>query len=356
MKKIVSLFLLVVMEHTSVTFSSYIVNADATTVTYTMDEGSKMRSAGFNGIEDSSYGSTKYMQVDDNYILRLPACINQFSYFRLPSDWATAAGEDFTPTTLTFNLTRGSDLTSFCFKDAYFSTEFSSGKAQGNKYQWNSTDKWPSQFPSFSKYKIDLTKVTTGTLSSYSYVSFKCKNNSSSADTEGIYIDDVTITYQREAIDYTDIAGTTNETAQLRLGSQNGIRFLTNIDADLVATAQEKGYTVTMGTLIAPLSYDILTLDSGAVNVTTPGYYKDTSGVIAASIVNIKNINISKSFVARGYVTLTKDGESTTYYSSQPDEGRSLKTLSATAVADDAFFEVLNKAQQDEITAWANAE
>ena len=169
-------------------------------------------------------------------------------------------------------------------------------------------------------------------------------------------IDNITAAKPGEApvVDpYENIAGTTSVEAQLRIGKVNGIRFITNVNADLIETAKSEGYTVTMGTLIAPLTYGELKLDSGAINVVTPGYFFETPGVIAGSIVSIKTANITKDFVARGYVTLTKDEVSTTYYASQPDEGRSLKTVAAACVEDISFFNMLNDAQKEQVTTWA---
>ena len=162
---------------------------------------------------------------------------------------------------------------------------------------------------------------------------------------------------------YENIAGTTSVTAQLRIGNVNGIRFITNVDADLVAQAEAEGYTVTMGTLIAPASWNTqLTLDTvdattgkSVLVIPTEGYFNNQEGVIAGSIVNIKETNITKDFVARGYVTLTKDEVSTTYYASQPNEGRSLKTVAAACVEDSSFFKLLNDAQKAQVTTWANA-
>ena len=159
-----------------------------------------------------------------------------------------------------------------------------------------------------------------------------------------------------DADPYENIAGTTVEEAQLRVGAVNGIRFITNVDADLIETAKSEGYTVTMGTLIAPLTYGELTLDSGAINVVTPGYFFETPGVIAGSIVSIKDKNITRDFIARGYVTLTKDNDSTTYYAQQQTEGRSLKTLAAAAILDTTFYNSLNNTQKTLVQTWANKE
>ena len=154
---------------------------------------------------------------------------------------------------------------------------------------------------------------------------------------------------------YEDIAGTTNVAAQLRIGAVNGIRFITNIDSDLVAQAKADGYTVTMGTLIAPLESGELTLDTDPVlDIPTTGWYANNEGEIAASIVNIKETNITKDFVARGYVKLEKEGEDTkVYYATQPTEGRSLKTVAGACVADNSFFNMLNDAQKEQVTTWA---
>ena len=171
-----------------------------------------------------------------------------------------------------------------------------------------------------------------------------------------ILIDNVEYYVGSETTDpYEDIAGETLAAAQLRIGSVNGIRFITEVDADLIAAAEAEGYTVAMGTLIAPLSYGTLTTATDPViNIATPGYYKEQAGKIAASIVNIKPQNISKDFVARGYVTLTKDETTTVYYATQPNEGRSLKTLSAAALTDEDLLPQLTPAQIAQITEWAN--
>ncbi len=153
---------------------------------------------------------------------------------------------------------------------------------------------------------------------------------------------------------YENIAGTTSVTAQLRIGNVNGIRFITNVDADLVAQAEAEGYTVTMGTLIAPLASGELTLDTNPVlDIPTTGWFANNVGEIAGSIVSIKSANITKDFIARGYVKLTKDETTTVYYATQPNEGRSLKTVAAACVADSSFFNMLNDAQKEQVTAWA---
>ena len=156
------------------------------------------------------------------------------------------------------------------------------------------------------------------------------------------------------------IAGETIEEAQLRVGNSNGIRFTTLVDADKVAAAKAAGYTVTLGTIVAPvdLTSGEMTFESGVsqyIDIVADGYFKNESGKVAGSIVSIKAANIKRNFIARGYVKLTKNDETTVYYATQPNAGRSLKTVALACVADSSFFGKLNDAQKTQVTAWANA-
>ena len=201
-----------------------------------------------------------------------------------------------------------------------------------------------------ANFKYDMGKITINESTSIA-VTFTVTGSGS------LYLNSLEFTEDVPPVTdpYEDIAGTTNVAAQLRIGNVNGIRFITEVDTDLIAAAKAEGYTVAMGTLIAPLSYGTLTTATDPViNIATPGYYKEQAGKIAASIVNIKPQNISKDFVARGYLTLTKDETTTVYYATQPNEGRSLKTLSAAALADEDLLPQLTPAQIAQITEWAN--
>ena len=156
------------------------------------------------------------------------------------------------------------------------------------------------------------------------------------------------------------IAGETIEEAQLRVGNSNGIRFTTLVDADKVAAAKAAGYTVTLGTIVAPvdLTSGEMTFESGVsqyIDIVADGYFKNESGKVAGSIVSIKAANIKRNFIARGYVKLTKNDETTVYYATQPNAGRSLKNVALACVADSSFFGKLNDAQKTQVTAWANA-
>lgn len=128
--------------------------------------------------------------------------------------------------------------------------------------------------------------------------------------------------------------------AAIRLNAVNGIRFYTQVDADKIASLIADGYTVEMGTLIAPadlLTSTELTFESGVSCLDVKYEAKDESGnfiyyedgnTIVGSIVEIKESstqwsetsgNITRPFVGRGYVKLTKDGETTIKYADYSD-------------------------------------
>lgn len=148
--------------------------------------------------------------------------------------------------------------------------------------------------------------------------------------------------------------------ASLRIGTVNGIRFITNVNAEAIDAVTQAGYTVEMGTLIAPtnrLGSDALTFDLNSnnyVDVPTPGFYADNK--IAGSIKVNLDKNISREFIGRGYVRVL-DGEDVvgTFYATQSDNARSLSTLAAAAVADNNFYPLLNDTQKALVSSWANA-
>ena len=120
--------------------------------------------------------------------------------------------------------------------------------------------------------------------------------------------------------------------ASIRLGKVNGIRFYMNVDQQKIADLRAEGATVECGTLITPadlLGDDELTLDFTGeylnVEYQTEEYYTNDSGFsgIVGSIVNIiekdtawsaTSGNITREFVGRGYVKVTKDGKTVVSY------------------------------------------
>ncbi len=155
--------------------------------------------------------------------------------------------------------------------------------------------------------------------------------------------------------------------AGARLASTNaisGIRFKAQVDADALEAYAQAGYEIALGTLIAPADYvggdatkltfdlqDVKYLDVQAVY----GYYfDDQNGIIAGSIVNIKDTNMGRAFVGRAYVTLTKDGESTTIYADVNDNARSAKTL-ANAIIDAGTYDNYTTEIQAILDKWSKA-
>ena len=170
-----------------------------------------------------------------------------------------------------------------------------------------------------------------------------------------LLVDNITVQYET-AVDSSMVEG-----ASLRLGANNGIRFISNLDSAKIEELKSYCFTVEMGTLIAPadlLGSDELTFDLDAnkyIDVPTSGYYAD--GKIAGSIkVNLSK-NITREFVSRGYVKVFKDDQLIDIdYATANDNVRSLKMLANSWINDEDSFNLLNEVQQARITAWANAE
>ena len=136
---------------------------------------------------------------------------------------------------------------------------------------------------------------------------------------------------------------TTNEGASIRLNNHTGLRFYTEVDKDKVTQLRNAGYTVQLGTLIAPANYvdgNELTFDLGIgrfvdVQYVANEYFSQGSfSGIVGSITNIKETttsnpatgNILRDFVARGYAKITDSQNQTTivYADYTPSSARSL--------------------------------
>lgn len=156
----------------------------------------------------------------------------------------------------------------------------------------------------------------------------------------------------------------------IRLNSQTGIRFYTNVDAEKIAELRENGYTVELGTLIAPknyltdkeLSFDLEPGEYIDVEYTSEKYYTEGefSGIVG-SIVNIKEENIARDFVGRGYAKVTKDGVTNIYYADYADgdisnNTRSLKSVANALINDTSVSaQSLYAAFKDLVDKWANS-
>ncbi len=144
--------------------------------------------------------------------------------------------------------------------------------------------------------------------------------------------------------------------ASIRLNEKTGIRFHTVVDAEQIAALKAEGKTVTMGTIIAPADYvtDELTHELGEgkfadVKYESETYYEDNNTIVG-SIVNIREKNIGREFIGRGYVCV--DG--VYYYAEMNNNSRSLKYI-ANALKSDANNVELYESFKTLVDAWADA-
>ena len=176
-----------------------------------------------------------------------------------------------------------------------------------------------------------------------------------------IYFHSIVLTKVADYVPTPEVAITMVEGAQLRFNEFIGMRYRATVDAAAVAAYEAEGYDVEMGTLISPAdiigSFDALTFEAGEdnyLNVVTTGYYATSENEIAGSIVNIKETNVGRNYIARSYVKLTaKDGSVYVSYATENDNTRSVKFLAKAVIDDDAL--PANTAQVALIKKWAVA-
>ena len=148
----------------------------------------------------------------------------------------------------------------------------------------------------------------------------------------------------------TDAISTTQD-ASIRLNKVNGIRFYTTVDIEkLTSLVGEDDYE--LGTLIAPkdAAGDYLTVEDDHVKVA----YDMTNDLwagnqIVGSLVNIKDTNIARDFVARAYVLV--DG---VYYYSETQSVRSLAYVADAFMNDTEKFEAVDADTKALVEAWAS--
>lgn len=139
--------------------------------------------------------------------------------------------------------------------------------------------------------------------------------------------------------------------AAMRINEKTGIRFYTNVDLAKIAKLIDNGATISMGTLIAPenlLGGSELTLsidETKCVNVPYLSgiednlWYTETisgaefSGMVG-SLVTIKDTNVNRKFVGRGYITVTIGGITKTVYADYVENSVANNTRSIAYIAD----------------------
>ena len=180
------------------------------------------------------------------------------------------------------------------------------------------------------------------------------------AETAGsIYLNSLELT---KTADYTpenpSVPVTTEDGASIRLNSPNGIRFYTTFDQDAIDALNTENETVEFGTLIGPenlvgeeLDIDDVALNN-AVNVrfTSLEFWGDNEDQFVGSIANIKDYNIARDFVGRGYV---KIGD--TYYYSESSSTRSLARVAYSfKTTANSGYDALEADMKANVDAWAS--
>lgn len=134
--------------------------------------------------------------------------------------------------------------------------------------------------------------------------------------------------------------------ASARTDTPTGIRFQTYFDKSVYDILTAAGYTVSFGTLIIPadfitengaVNYNLLTLDTQLTTLNIASTKQFTVGdymYYNAAVVNVKEGNYNRQFLARGYMQITKDGETTTYYAGVNDNARTIVEIAQKALAD----------------------
>ena len=158
----------------------------------------------------------------------------------------------------------------------------------------------------------------------------------------------------------------TDEGASIRLNEKSGIRFYTQVDNDKVESYKNNGYDVEIGTLIAPqdavsgeLTFEtenfvVVEFSNKAPDGSYEYYQKGSFVGIVASIVDLTDQDLSRNFVGRGYMKLTK-GDKTIIVYSPTSSSCSAKTIASKITATDGWQEIYSARHIDLINTWATA-
>ena len=318
-----------------------------------MDPGSRMEAAATGNIGSGKEGA-EYLDVNGDMKLAIKLKSDQSAYFKLPSDWS--AKPYYKPISIKINLDKSISGT-VGFKQVDFSSSIATGTNAPTGNVLNLFTSAGSLNYAPITYTIDVTEDIYDC--SYFVAKLYTSSNWSESNPTYVYVDNVTITYEYD-FNYTpSIDVTMVEGAQVRFNQVNGLRFRANVDKAALQNFVANGYTVTMGTLIAPAdyyaSYTDMTLDTDKkiLNVVTTSFYNEEAGTIAGSIGKIKDENIGRNFIARAYVMVEKDGETLVFYADDNNNTRSLKQVSILALEDSTAD--YTQEQKDFLDTWSKA-
>ena len=151
--------------------------------------------------------------------------------------------------------------------------------------------------------------------------------------------------------------------ASIRLNEVNGMRFTTQIDvSELEAFEALGGKLIAQGTLIAPtdsvayaeLNHSLPERTYLDVKGNPYGFYQNKTGKIAGSIVSIKDANIPREFIGRGYITVKLGDMQKTIYATANDSSRSIKYIARCVFEDETVMPNYSNAQKEQVLIWMN--
>lgn len=387
---------------TTATTKSETTDLPGTKTLYTMDPDSRPSSAAMTSRDNY----VSYTELSGNYAMQITRSGSRGSWqdqavgFSLPLSEMKELG---TPKSLEFNIWTDSG-------NVYIGQIFYAKNITNNANSTNSTASVGSITPSTTVKKVILDLTSTEALQAlendYAYI---CLRNSWSGNNTCTYayIDDVVYKYEATSVKVTvdgieqTVSGDSftlpNSTekgfigyfdgetlhdagevisldkdlsftsitvgevkmqtgAAMRLNNVTGIRYYTTVDTAKINSLKSAGYTVSMGTLISPenlLNGEELTLNASAqkvdVKYTSNEYYTDDTGFkgIVGSLANIREKNINRKFVGRGYITVSLGDYSKTVYaeyseSSVANNTRTIASLAKSVSEDTAYYNSLS--------------
>ncbi len=206
----------------------------------------------------------------------------------------------------------------------------------------------------------------------YVSISLYDSNNSQNADTLFGYLENGTfeptmqlytsVSNSEFAIDMTTLTG-----ASIRLNEKNGLRFYTEVDKQKVEKLRQNGCTVELGTLITAydlivdrdLNFDMAKGNMVYVPYDSETYYTDGSfSGIVGSLVSIKDYNLCRNFVARGYAKITdEDGNEVIVYADyDKTQPRNIAGVADAFIADETSgYADLDADKKALVNKWAKA-
>lgn len=220
-------------------------------------------------------------------------------------------------------------------------------------------DKWPLHTAGINQYRSNIGGSTAVTSDAFNNDTVKSVVLYVNNPAFYFYIKDV------QLISYGEISGSaepespvaTADGASIRLGQKNGMRFYTTVDMNAVTALNTESETVSFGTLIGPANLvgdelDIEDYSAGnAVDVVYGTAELWDNNQFVGSIVNIKEANLTRDFVARGYV---KIGD--TYYYSGTTATRNVAAVADAFIADEGSdYAILDPTTKALVDHWAAA-